>query len=160
MKLNLLRASEANVKKLEEPKAAAEAFMAAEAQKSGKESALYQKRASQCDANVAEVTAKAGSLKVRLEDERAKLKGIKEEQDGKEKEFKKVKKEQDKLVENLESAEKEMKRFEHEDIKKREEIKHDKRQLQKLESSIAAEQVHAIPRTRSLAHGPSQHGIP
>ena len=31
MKLNLLRASEANVKKLEEPKAAAEAFMAAEA---------------------------------------------------------------------------------------------------------------------------------
>ena len=137
--LHALKASEQQLKSLEERKAEAEAFIRAEAQLRQKRSALYQKNTARCSALISEAEARRSELDGRLADERSKRKENTDKLSALEKAYKKGKKEYEAVAALVEQSREEFQVFEREDIKNREQVKHLKKRLKMAQAGVAKE---------------------
>ena len=135
-KLNSLKAVEQQMGELEERKAEADAYMRAESQLHERQSAFYQKNMAECQEIIEAAEAKRDELQARLQDEKSKAKENVDQLSVLEKAYKKGKKEHDKVAAQLEKSRTEFQAFEREDIKNREELKHQKTQLKKAQAAL------------------------
>ena len=123
----------AQVQGLEAGKKEAEEFLHTERQLNEKKSALYHKNMLVSKTFAAEREEERGELAAKLAEEKAKASEREKEMSKLEKEYNKARKEADKSKELVEKTRKEFQAFEREDIKQREELKHGKSQLKKLQ---------------------------